>query len=113
MENLTREIEQLFRAEGVHAKVHMAQLGDDLNSPAQQAAKSDAEIIVAGGGDGTLNSVASAVVGTNKVFGVLPVGTLNHFAKDMQIHHELDKAVRTTAHGRTSEVAAGEFSVRS
>lgn len=102
----------MFKGEGVDVKVHAAQLGDDINSLAHQAAASDAEIIVAGGGDGTLNSVASAVVGTEKVFGVLPLGTLNHFAKDLQIPLELDEAVKTIAHGRTVEVDVGEFNGR-
>lgn len=111
-ENLPGVIAQMFSGEGVDAKVHLAQLGDDLNHLAQRAVESDAEIIVAGGGDGTLNSVASAVVGTDKVFGVLPLGTLNHFAKDMQIPLELEEAVRTIAHGRTVEVDVGEFNGR-
>ena len=111
-EDLQREIEQAFGAEGLDARVHMVQVGEDINHLAQQAANSNAEIIVAGGGDGTLNSVASAVVGTDKVFGVLPLGTLNHFAKDMQIPLELDEAVKTIARGRTVEVDVGEFNGR-
>ena len=111
-EDLQGEMEQAFKAEGVDARVHMVQVGEDINSLAQQAANSDADIIVAGGGDGTLNSVASAVVGSDKVFGVLPLGTLNHFAKDMQIPLELDEAVKTIAHGRTVEVDVGEFNGR-
>ena len=111
-ENLPVELEQMFKGEGVDVKVHASQLGDDINSLAHQAAASDADIIVAGGGDGTLNSVASAVVGTDKVFGVLPLGTLNHFAKDLQIPLELHEAVKTIAHGRTVEVDVGEFNGR-
>ena len=102
----------MFKVEGVDAKVHMVQLGEDINLLAQQAANRDAEIIVAGGGDGTLNSVASAVVGTEKVLGVLPLGTLNHFAKDMRIPLELPEAIKTIAHGRTVEVDVGEFNSR-
>ena len=111
-DNLPEQIEQLFNAQGVDAKVHTVQFGDDINSLAHQAANSDAEIIVAGGGDGTLNSVASAVVGTDKVLGVLPLGTLNHFAKDLQIPLELEEAVTTIAHGRTVEIDVGEFNGR-
>lgn len=111
-DNLPEQIEQLFNAQGVDAKVHTVQLGDDINTLAHQAANSDAEIIVAGGGDGTLNSVASAVVGTDKVLGVLPLGTLNHFAKDLQIPLELDEAVTTIAHGRTVKIDVGEFNGR-
>ncbi|HEY5885777.1 MAG TPA: diacylglycerol kinase family protein [Pyrinomonadaceae bacterium] len=111
-EDLLHEIEQLFKREGVDVNITLAQLGDDITSLAQRAANTDAEILVAGGGDGTLNSVASAVISANKVLGVLPLGTLNHFAKDMQIPLELDAAVKTIAHGRTAEVDVGEFNGR-
>jgi diacylglycerol kinase family enzyme len=39
-------------------------------------------IVVAGGGDGTVSSVASAIVGKRRGARILPLGTLNHFAKD-------------------------------
>ncbi len=37
------------------------------------------------GGDGTVNGVASAVLGSSAALGILPLGTLNHFAKDLGI----------------------------
>ena len=54
---------------------------------AEQALRDGAPIVVAGGGDGTINAVASVVVGSGSgtAFGVLPLGTLNHFAKDLNI----------------------------
>lgn len=59
----------------------------------QQAMQELPTMLVAGGGDGTLNAVASAIVGTDTVLGVLPVGTLNHFAKDARIPTDLANAV--------------------
>ena len=59
----------------------------------QQAMQELPTMLVAGGGDGTLNAVASAIVGTDTVLGVLPVGTLNHFAKDAGIPTDLANAV--------------------
>lgn len=59
----------------------------------QQAMQELPTMLVAGGGDGTLNAVASAIVGTDTVLGVLPVGTLNHFANDARIPTELANAV--------------------
>ncbi len=59
----------------------------------QQAMQELPTMLVAGGGDGTLNAVASAIVGTDTVLGVLPVGTLNHFAKDARIPGDLANAV--------------------
>ena len=65
-------------------------------------------ISLAGGGDGTINTVASAVVGTDKTLGVLPLGTLNHFAKDLHIPLDLEAAARTILAGHSLEVDVGE-----
>ncbi|MGE5436443.1 MAG: diacylglycerol/lipid kinase family protein, partial [Syntrophothermus sp.] len=41
------------------------------------------DILVASGGDGTINSAASKIIDKNISLGILPSGTLNHFAKDL------------------------------
>ena len=111
-EELLRDIKPMFASEGVDAEVHLAGFGDDVYQLAQRAANSNADIIVAGGGDGTVNSVASAVLAGNKILGVLPLGTLNHFAKDLQIPLDIKEAIETIAHGRTMQVDVGEFNGR-
>lgn len=57
-----------------------------------ESAKSQA-IIVAAGGDGTVSFVASMLHGTKAKMGVIPSGTLNHFAKDLKLPLEIKKAV--------------------
>ncbi len=111
-EDLLREIQQGFTSEGVDARIHLATDGADIDVLAQRAANTDAEIIIAGGGDGTLNSVASAVLSSNKILGVLPLGTLNHFAKDLQIPLDIKEAIETITRGRTMQVDVGEFNGR-
>jgi diacylglycerol kinase family enzyme len=69
-------------------------------------------IVVAGGGDGTINAVASVLVGSDVSFGVLPLGTLNHFAKDMGIPLELDEAIANVAQGKVRKVDVGEVNDR-
>src|SRR5581483_6186931 len=64
-------------------------------------------VIVAAGGDGTLNAVASALVGTDIALGVLPMGTLNHFAKDLKIPLDVAHAARAIAEGHTKTVDVG------
>ena len=63
---------------------------------------------LAAGGDGTVNLVAAAVAGTARRMGVLPVGTLNHFAKDLHLPLELDPAVEAVAQGDTQLVDSAE-----
>lgn len=68
--------------------------------------------MVAGGGDGTINAVASVLAGSGVALGVLPLGTLNHFAKDLDIPLDLEQAVATIARGTTTPVDVGDVNGR-
>jgi len=72
-----------------------------LAAEAKAAAGSDADVVVAGGGDGTVNTVAAALAGTGKPLGVLALGTLNHFARDLGIPLDLASAAAIIAAGHT------------
>lgn len=61
---------------------------------AVRRAKAIHGIVVAAGGDGTLNEVANAVLGSGCPFGVLPRGTFNYFARTHGIPEDLDDALR-------------------
>lgn len=111
-EDLQDQLLEMFRASGVEARVSLARTGDEVTQFAREAAKGDADAIVAGGGDGTISSVASEIIEANKVLGVLPFGTLNHFAKDLQIPLDLEGAVQTISAGRTIEVDFAEVNGR-
>jgi YegS/Rv2252/BmrU family lipid kinase len=111
-QDLQRQLDQMFSSGGAEATIHLAHSGDEVDEIAQRATTSDAQIVVAGGGDGTINSVASAIVGTDKTLGVLPLGTLNHFAKDMKIPLDTAAAVETIIDGQTVKVDVGEFNGR-
>jgi diacylglycerol kinase family enzyme len=78
----------------------------------RDAVASNADIVVLGGGDGTLSSGALAMVGGAKPLGVLPLGTLNHFAKDAGIPVDLDAAVETIRAGHVMDVDVGEVNGR-
>jgi diacylglycerol kinase family enzyme len=79
---------------------------------ARSAASSPAEVVVIGGGDGTLSSVAEVLVGGPKPLGILPLGTRNHFARDLGIPMELPAAVRVVAEGDLRLVDVGEVNGR-
>jgi diacylglycerol kinase family enzyme len=102
----------LFRAHGFDARILQAGEGVDLHDLlAGNHAARDA-IIVAGGGDGTISAVAAELAGTEMTLGVLPLGTLNHFAKDLGIPLDLEGAVRTVVQGRVAKVDVGEVNGR-
>jgi diacylglycerol kinase family enzyme len=93
---------------GLSARIALAQSGAELAQLAQRAVRSEAQVVVAGGGDGTINAVAAALVGTDKTLGVLPLGTLNHFAKDLRLPLDLDAALETITAGHVLQVDVGE-----
>ena len=105
---IRRELAEL----GANARIVEPDAARDLSALARDAAQNDDDVIVAAGGDGTVSAVASHLAGTNKTLGVLPIGTLNHFAKDLHIPLDLASAVRTTIHGRVASVDAAEVNGR-
>ena len=65
------------------------------------------DVLVAAGGDGTVSTVAGAAARAGKVFGVMPCGTLNHFARDAGIPLDLDEAAAVLAAGHTRRLDVG------
>ncbi len=75
---------------------------------ARRAVDEGCELVVAIGGDGTMNEVASALVGTPVVFGLIPCGSGNGLGRHLGIPRAGRGAFRTLAAGRVIEIDAGE-----
>ncbi|MGP0092102.1 MAG: diacylglycerol/lipid kinase family protein [Xanthobacteraceae bacterium] len=97
---------------GVQTNVIVARSGDELSALAARAVGENYQPVVAGGGDGTVNAVAGALAGTDSALGVLPMGTLNHFAKDVGIPLDLGAAVHNVFTGHVIRVDVGEVNGR-
>ena len=106
------QLRSLFQQHGITASILVASKGADLGKLALEAVRKD-KIIVAGGGDGTVNGIASALASTDSLLGVLPLGTLNHFAKDLGLPLEISDAVRVIAQQYVSSVDVGEVNEQS
>jgi diacylglycerol kinase family enzyme len=101
------QLRSLFQQYGITPSILVVSKGTDIRKFALEAARKD-NMIVAGGGDGTVNAVASSLAGTDSVLGVLPLGTLNHFAKDLGIPLEITDAVQVIAQQFVSSVDVGQ-----
>ena len=106
------KIAELFAAEGAQIRIVHPDDQTNLAALAKAAADNSEPIVVAGGGDGTISAVAAALADTGKTLGVLPLGTLNHFAKDLGIPLELPGAVKTIVQGSTAVIDLGEVNGR-
>jgi diacylglycerol kinase family enzyme len=103
-----KRLQEIFAAAGREARVTVARSGGELRAAMQQAVDDGCTTLMAGGGDGTINTAASVIVGRPVQLGVLPLGTLNHFAKDLGIPLELDAAADVVLNGRECRVDVGE-----
>ena len=103
---------QRFKAAGLNVAVTLAADADTMIRTAREALAAGAPLIVAGGGDGTLNAVAAELVDSNCVLGVLPLGTLNHFARDLGVPIALDDAIAVITAGHARTIDVGEVNDR-
>jgi diacylglycerol kinase family enzyme len=107
----TRErIESALRRAGLEARV-VAHEPRELRAAGETAA-GEGHTLVAAGGDGTVSMIAAAAVRHGARFGVIPLGTLNHFAKDAGIPLDLDAAVGVLATGREAAFDAAGINGR-
>ena len=111
-ETLRERLSEIFQAADTKADIIVAATPAEMAQVAEAAAHEDYEMIVAGGGDGTVSLVASALIGSGKVLGVLPLGTFNHFAKDLRIPIDFEEASQNLISGSQVEVDVGEVNGR-
>lgn len=105
---LCEKLSRIFAETGTPSRILLASSGTEIHELTRRALKENSKIIVAGGGDGTVNAVAKELIGTSIMLGVLPLGTMNHFAKDLQIPQDMEGAARNLITGRAVPVDVGE-----
>ena len=108
---LARQAEEALGKAGLEVEVELLSGGDCAVRCRAIAERGDPLLIV-GGGDGTISAAASALGGTETKLGILPFGTLNHFARDLGIPAELDEAAKLIAGGNERLVDIGEMNDR-
>lgn len=105
------EVAAEFAKQGVEAEVASVP-GEDFPARTRAAMAEGACAIVAGGGDGTIGTVAAVLAGSGIPLGVLPLGTRNHFARDLGLALPLPEAVAVIAAGHHRAIDVGEVNGR-
>ncbi len=108
---LSAELADRFRSAGFRANIRLVHSAE-ITAEVRNAVAAKPEMIVIGGGDGTLSAAAPSLIGTGTALGILPLGTLNHFAKDLHIPLDIEGAVRTIAGAQTLKVDVGAVNDR-
>ncbi len=105
-----RTIEGVLREAGRPFELLLADGGKALNRCADDAvlrASRRGGVVVAAGGDGTINTVAQAVLRSGCPFGVLPQGTFNYFSRLHGIPADTAQATRLLLEGHVEPVQVG------
>jgi diacylglycerol kinase (ATP) len=88
-------------------EVFVVQPDCDLENVVQRAVKSGIKLIVVAGGDGTIDRVAGAMIGSKAVLGIIPTGTRNNIALNLGIEREIEGAVALLRRGRRIKIDVG------
>jgi YegS/Rv2252/BmrU family lipid kinase len=110
-EEEVEEIRQAFEAAGMTAQIELL-AGEGIAEHARRAVDEGAELLVVGGGDGSISAAAGVLAGTETALGILPLGTLNHFARDLGVPTDLKEAAQAIATGRARPVDVAEVNGR-
>lgn len=105
---LVKEVRRSLKQAGIDARVELLD-GSECAKRLAALAKRDHPLIIVGGGDGTISGAASELAGTKTTLGVLPLGTLNHFARDLGIPTDIAEAVKLIAVGKQRRVDVAEM----
>jgi len=101
-------LKEAFSKNSLSPEFFLVNLAEEIKERTRQALAQGFTTIVAAGGDGTISAVASVLAGKSAVLGVLPVGTLNHFAQDLNIPQNYAEASKIIARGHVDFVDMGE-----
>jgi len=107
-----QSIRELLTGRGARAEINVAHTGNELARLARRAVADGVDQVIAGGGDGTIGTVAAEMVWTEIPLGILPLGTLNHFAKDLNLPSAVDEAIDVALNGNAVYVDVGAVNDR-
>ena len=102
-----------LRAHGIEARVGLKTSGGSARQLARKAVEAGDALLVVAGGDGTIGDVASQLIGTSTVLGIIPTGTMNNLARSLGIPLGIDDAckligMRTTRHIDVGRVTSND-----
>lgn len=97
---------------GVSAEVMMTERGGHARELAQAFVTAGCDGVIAMGGDGTVNEVAQALVGTTVPLGILPCGSGDGFARGLGLTTELEKAMRIALTAQPVAIDVGDAAGR-
>jgi YegS/Rv2252/BmrU family lipid kinase len=101
------EMARLLGERGILAEARATTGPNDATRLAGEAIARGSNILISYGGDGTLNEVIQAMVGSDAVLGVWAGGTANVVARDLHLPRDTERLAEVVAAGKTKRIALG------
>lgn len=108
----TALLERRFAAAGVTGRVHFTDRSGHARELARAALDAGAALVIAWGGDGTINEVASTLARSKTPLGIVPAGSGNGFANELGLDTDPERAIDTALTGGDRAIDAGELDGR-
>lgn len=110
-DSLRTELAGVFDALDITAELKFCggtELKQFAEAALERAKEGEIDAVVVGGGDGSIRTVAGVLAGSKIPLGILPLGTRNHFAKDLGIPLYVGEAAEVIAGGAQRDVDLAE-----
>jgi diacylglycerol kinase (ATP) len=113
--NLKQTLEsaaEIWRNHGWVVELRPTQAPGDATVQAREAASKGFDVVVAAGGDGTVNEVMNGLVGTSTALAVLPIGTVNIWARELGLSMDLRRAATAFLQAQIEQIDVGKAGTR-
>lgn len=106
-----KRIEEILEEKGYQTKVVQTEKELDATKYCQDACKDEFRLVVSMGGDGTLHETINGMVDQDHrpLLGIIPLGTVNDFARALDIPLHIEEAIEVLRSDRTKQVDIGKF----
>jgi YegS/Rv2252/BmrU family lipid kinase len=109
--NNLKLVTSYLKKNGLKVDVALAKPKEKATPIARQAAKDGYKIVIAMGGDGTIEAVMRGVIGSKVRLGIIPMGTENNIARSLGISQDLEEACALIASDNTARVDMGQVKI--
>lgn len=103
-EDVVRQVIPYLENSGQQVSYAFTNYPGHASELAEKASRNGFSLVVAVGGDGTVNEVARGLIGTQTALGIIPVGSGNGLARELKIPMNMAKSARTLVHGKNLEI---------
>ena len=108
-DDIEERLRAAFAAANIDADIRLTDSADVPAAFAAAATDDAVDVVVAAGGDGTIGCAAGNLADTGRPLGIIPLGTLNHLARDAGIPNDMEGAVATIAAGHSQAMDVAEL----